>query len=72
MARHSTSKPRRERPTRQLARCPRCELGTCRSCRQYRRRAWRLTGEQGLTVERVAARMRLPVKQVEHLLAVER
>ena len=71
MARHSTSSTR-ENP-RRAACCPRCETAaSCKSCAQYRRRAWRLTGEQGLTVERAAARMHLPVKQVEHLLAVER
>jgi hypothetical protein len=71
VARHSTPTTR-ENP-RRAARCPRCETAaSCKSCAQYRRRAWRLTGEQGLTVELAAARMRLPVEQVEHLLDVER
>ena len=71
MARHTTSTTR-ENP-RRATRCPRCETAaSCKSCVQYRRRAWRLTGEQGLSVELAAARMRLPVEQVEHLLDVER
>ncbi len=71
MARHSTFTATRENPAGQFTRCPRCESATCRSCTQRRHRAWRLTEQQGLTVEQAAAQMRLPVAHVEQLLAVE-
>ena len=53
--------------------CPRCAGGgTCRSCAQRRRHAWRLVEQRGLSYERAAARMRLTSGQVRLLVFRER
>ena len=53
--------------------CPRCaDGGTCRSCAQRRKHAWRLVEQRGLSFERVAARMRLTPGQVRLLVFRER
>ena len=53
--------------------CPRCaDGGTCRSCAQRRKHAWRLVEERGLSYELAAARMRLTVAQVRLLVLRER
>ena len=53
--------------------CPRCaDGGTCRSCAQRRKHAWRLVEQHGLSYERAAARMRLTPAQVRLLVFRER
>lgn len=53
--------------------CPRCNGGgTCASCAQRRKRAWRLVTVDGLSHEDAAARMRLTPEQVRLLAAQER
>ena len=53
--------------------CSRCaDGGTCRSCAQRRKHAWRLVEERGLSYERAAARMRLTPAQVRLLVLRER
>ena len=53
--------------------CPRCaDGGTCRSCAQRRKHAWRLVVERGLSDELAAARMRLTPAQVRLLVLRER
>ena len=53
--------------------CPRCNGGgTCASCAQRRKRAWRLVTVEGLSHEDAAARMRLTPEQVRLLAAQER
>ena len=53
--------------------CPRCaDAGTCRSCAQRRKHAWRLVEQYGLSYERTAARMRLTPAQVRLLVFRER
>ena len=53
--------------------CPRCaDGGTCRSCAQRRKHAWRLVEERGLSYELAAARMRLTPAQVRLLVFRER
>jgi hypothetical protein len=53
--------------------CPRCaDGGTCRSCAQRRKHAWRLVEQRGLSYERAAARMRLTPGQVRLLVFRER
>ena len=55
------------------ATCSRCSGGgTCASCAQRRKRAWRLVTTQGLSYEEVAARMRLTLEEVRLLVAQER
>jgi hypothetical protein len=50
--------------------CPRCNgAGTCASCGQRRKRAWRLVIVEGLSCDEAAARMQLTPEQV-HLLVV--
>jgi hypothetical protein len=53
--------------------CWRCNGGgTCASCAQRRKRAWRLVTVEGLSHEEAAARMRLTPEQVRLLVAQER
>ena len=53
--------------------CPRCaDGGTCRSCAQRRKHAWRLVEQRGLSYERAATRMRLTPAQVRLLVLRER
>jgi hypothetical protein len=53
--------------------CWRCNCGgTCASCAQRRKRAWRLVTVEGLSHEEAAARMRLTPEQVRLLVAQER
>ena len=53
--------------------CSRCaDGGTCRSCAQRRKHAWRLVEERGLTYASAAARMRLTPAQVRLLVFRER
>jgi len=53
--------------------CSRCaDGGTCRSCAQRRKHAWRLVEECGLSYELAAARMRLTAAQVRLLVLRER
>ena len=53
--------------------CPRCNGGgTCASCAQRRKRAWRLVTVEGLSYQDAAARMRLTPEQVRLLVAQER
>ena len=53
--------------------CPRCaDGGTCRSCAQRRKHAWRLVEQRGLSYELAAARMRLTPAQVRLLVLRER
>jgi len=53
--------------------CSRCvDGGTCRSCAQRRKHAWRLVEERGLSYELAAARMRLTPAQVRLLVLRER
>ena len=53
--------------------CERCGGGgTCRSCAQRRRHAWRLVEQRGLSYERAGARMRLSPGQVRLLVFRER
>ena len=53
--------------------CSRCaDGGTCRSCAQRRKHAWRLVEERGLSYELAAARMRLTAAQVRLLVLRER
>ena len=53
--------------------CSRCaEGGTCRSCAQRRKLAWRLVEERGLSLELAAERMRLTPAQVRLLVSRER
>ena len=53
-------------------RCARCEgRGTCRSCAQRRKHAWRLTAGCGLTCEEAAGRMRLTPGQVRLLVSYQ-
>ena len=53
--------------------CLRCNGGgTCASCAQRRKRAWRLVTVEGLSHEDAAARMRLTHEQVRLLVAQER
>jgi hypothetical protein len=53
--------------------CPRCSgAGTCASCGQRRKRAWRLVTVNGLSYEETAIRMRLTPGQVDLLVAQER
>ena len=53
--------------------CPRCaDGGSCRSCAQRRKHAWRLVEERGLTYELAAARMRVTPAQVRLLVFRER
>ena len=53
--------------------CPRCvDGGTCRSCAQRRKHAWRLVEQRGLSYERAAGRMRLTPGQVRLLVFRER
>jgi hypothetical protein len=53
--------------------CARCAYGgSCRSCAQRRRHAWRLVEQRGLSYERAAERMRLTPAQVRLLVFRER
>ena len=53
--------------------CPLCvDGGTCRSCAQRRKHAWRLVEQRGLSYEGAAARMRLTPGQVRLLVFRER
>ena len=53
--------------------CSRCNGGgTCASCAQRRKRAWRLVTVEGLSYEEAAARMQLTPEQVRLLVAQER
>jgi len=53
--------------------CPRCaDGGTCRSCAQRRKHAWRLVEQCGFSYERTAERMRLTPAQVRLLVFRER
>ena len=53
--------------------CSRCaDGGTCRSCAQRRKQAWRLVEQRGLSYGRAAARMRLTPAQVRLLVFRER
>jgi hypothetical protein len=53
--------------------CLRCNGGgTCASCAQRRKRAWRLITVEGLSWEDAAARMRLTPERVRVLVAQER
>ena len=53
--------------------CSQCaDGGTCRSCAQRRKHAWRLVEERGLTYELAAARMRVTPAQVRLLVFRER
>ena len=53
--------------------CSRCaDGGTCRSCAQRRKHAWRLVEQRGLSYERTAERMRLTPAQVRLLVFRER
>ena len=53
--------------------CPRCvDGGTCRSCAQRRKHAWRLVEQRGLSYEKAAGRMRLTPAQVRLLVLRER
>jgi hypothetical protein len=53
--------------------CSRCNGGgTCASCAQRRKRAWRLVTVEGLSYGEAAARMRLTPEQVRLLVAQER
>lgn len=53
--------------------CPRCvDGGTCRSCAQRRKHAWRLVEQRGLSYEKAARRMRLTPAQVRLLVLRER
>ena len=53
--------------------CRRCATGgTCRSCAQRRKQAWRLVEQRGLSYGRAAARMRLTPAQVRLLVFRER
>ena len=53
--------------------CSRCNGGgTCASCAQRRKRAWRLVTVEGLRYEEAAARMRMTPEQVRLLVAQER
>ena len=70
-ARHGCGGPAVGDPPR--SGCSRCaDGGTCRSCAQRRKHAWRLVEERGLSYERVAARMRLTPAQVRLLVVRER
>jgi hypothetical protein len=48
------------------------DRGTCRSCAQRRKHAWRLVEQRGLSYELAAARMRLTPAQVRLLVFRER
>ena len=53
--------------------CPRCEGGgTCASCAQRRKHAWRLVTVTGLSHEETAMRMRLTPERVRMLVEQER
>lgn len=53
--------------------CSRCHGGgTCASCAQRRKRAWRLVTIQGLSYEDAAVRMRLTPEQMRVLVVQER
>lgn len=53
--------------------CPRCDgAGTCASCGQRRKCAWRLVTINGLSYEETAIRMRLTPARVRLLVAQER
>ena len=53
--------------------CSRCEgRGTCRSCAQRRKHAWRLIETVGLSYEQAAVRMRVTPGRVRLLVAQER
>lgn len=53
--------------------CARCEgRGTCRSCAQRRKRAWRLVTVEDLSFDQAAERMRFTPEQVRLLVAQER
>src|SRR5438045_2726133 len=55
------------------ATCSRCERrGTCRSCGQRRKRAWRLVAVEGLSYRNAAERMGLTPERVRLLVAQER
>ncbi len=56
-----------------LGACLRCEgRGTCQSCAQRRKHAWRLTAKLGLSYEQAAAWMRMAPGRVALLVAQER
>jgi len=53
--------------------CSRCNGGgTCASCAQRRKRAWRLVAVAGLSYEEAAARMQLTPEQMRLLVSQER
>ena len=52
--------------------CSRCDRGTCRSCAQRRKHAWRLIETVGLSYEQAAVRMRVTPGRVRLLVAQER
>ena len=52
--------------------CSRCDHGTCRSCAQRRKHAWRLIETVGLSYEQAAVRMRVTPGRVRLLVAQER
>ena len=53
--------------------CSRCDGGgTCASCAQRRKRAWRLVAVAGLSYEEAAARMQLTPEQMRLLVSQER
>lgn len=53
--------------------CSRCNgAGTCPSCAQRRKRAWRLVTVEGLSYEEAATRMRVTPEQVRLFVTQER
>ena len=67
----SASSPRGSAITAET--CSRCNGGgTCASCAQRRKRAWRVVTVEGLSYEEAAARMRLTPEQVRLLVSQER
>ena len=73
MARHARSSDHRQAPASAGTSgwCVRCQDGTCRSCAQLRRHAWKLVTVEGLEVEVVAARMGVTGGRVRVLVTQE-
>lgn len=73
MARHARPSDRQDAETARAEQpCERCDDGTCRSCAQRRRHAWKLVCTQGLSVAATARRMGLTEGRVRLLVAQER
>lgn len=73
MARHARSSDYQPTPASAGSSgwCMRCQDGTCRSCAQRRRHAWKLVTVDGLEVEVVAGQMGVTAGRVRVLVAQE-